>query len=89
MTFFFTENINFNEKEIKKVTFTKTKEAFQIDDIDDVNKMLVWKEEPYDTKNALKYFIGYNDNYIIRPLCLRLPQMTGCFKKINENVTMS
>ena len=88
MTFFFTENINFNEKEIKKVTFTKTKEAFQIDDID-VNKMLVWKEEPYDTKNALKYFIGYNDNYIIRPLCLRLPQMTGCFKKINENVTMS
>ena len=39
-TFFFTENINFNEKEIKKVTFTKTKKAFQIDDID-INKMLV------------------------------------------------
>ena len=39
-TFFFTEKINFNEKEIKKVTFTKTKKAFQIDDID-VNKMLV------------------------------------------------
>ena len=70
------------------MTFTKTKKAFQIDDID-VNKMLVWKEEPCGTKNALKYFIGYNDNDAIRPLCLRLPQMTGCFKKINENVTMS
>ena len=35
------------------------------------------------------HFIGYNDNNIIRPLCLRLLQMTGYAKKINENVTMS
>ena len=25
----------------------------------------------------------------MRPLCLRLPQMTGYFKKFNENATMS
>ena len=37
----------------------------------------------------LKYFIGYNDNDAIRPLCVRLPQMTGYAKKINENLTMS
>ena len=37
----------------------------------------------------LKYFIGYNDNDVIRPLCLRLLQMTGYATKINENVTMS
>ena len=37
----------------------------------------------------LKYFIGYNDNDVIRPLCLRLPQMTGYAKKFNENATMS
>ena len=80
--------MNFNEKEIKKVTFIKTKKAFQIDDVD-VNKILVSKKEPYGTKNALKYFIGYNDNDVIRPSCLRLPQMIGCFKKFNENVTMS
>ena len=58
------------------------------DDID-VNKILVSKKEPYGTKKALKYFIGYNDNDVIRPLCLRLPQMTGYAKKFNENVTMS
>ena len=40
-------------------------------------------------KNALKYFIGYNDNYLMRPLSLRLPQMTGYAKKFRENVTMS
>ena len=37
----------------------------------------------------LKYFIEYNDNDVIRPLCLRLPQITGDAKKFNENVTMS
>ena len=37
----------------------------------------------------LKYFIEYNDNDVIRPLCLRLPQITGDAKKFNKNVTMS
>ena len=59
-----------------------------MDDVD-VNKILVSKKEPYGTKNALKYFIGYNDNTVIRPLCLRVPQMTGYAKKFTENVTMS
>ena len=61
---------------------------FQVDDID-IIKILVSKKEPYGTKNALKYFIGYNDNDVIRLLCLRLPQMTGYAKKINENTTIS
>ena len=83
-----TKKINLDDKKIKKSDFYKNKKAFQIDDID-VNKILVSKKEPYGTKNALKYFIGYNDNDVIRPLCLRLPQMTGCAKKFNENATMS
>ena len=83
------KNINFDNKNIKKATFTiKTKKIFNIDDID-VNKILVSKKEPYGTKNALKYFIGYDDNDAIRPLYSRLLQMTGYAKKIIENVTMS
>ena len=73
-----TKNINFDDKKIKKSNFYKNKKAFQIDNIN-VNKIFVSKKELYSTKNALKYFIGYNDNDVIRPLCLRLPQMTGCF----------
>ena len=68
-------------KKSKKVIFTKTKKEFQVDDVD-VNKILVSKKEPYGTKNALKYFIGYNDNDVIRPLCLRLLQMTGYVKNL-------
>ena len=82
------KDINFDDKKIKKIEFYKSRKVFQIDDTD-VNKILVSKKEPYGTKNALKYFIRYNDNDVIRPLCLRLPQMTGYARKFNENTTMS
>ena len=81
-------NISFDDKEIKKSTFQKNKKVFQIDNID-VNKISVSKKETYGTKNALKYFIEYNDNDVIRPLCLRFPQMTGYARKFDETVTMS
>ena len=53
-------------KNSQKVTFTKTKnkKVVKIDDID-VNKILISKEEPYGTKNSLKYLIRYNDHNII------------------------
>ena len=82
------KNINFDDKKIKKSAFYKNKKLFQIDDID-INKILVSEKEPYCTKNALKYFLGYNDNDVIRRLCLRLLQMTGYTRKFNENTTMS
>ena len=59
-----------------------------MDDIG-VNQILFSKKEPYGTKNSFKYFIGYNDNDVIRPLCLRLPQMTGYSRNFDENATMS
>ena len=52
------KNINFDDKKIKKIDFYKNQKAFQIDDID-INKIIVSKKEPYGTKNALKYIIGY------------------------------
>ena len=70
------KNINFDDKKIKKSDFCKNKKINEIDDIN-VNNILVSKKELYGTKNSFKYFTGYNDNYIIRPLYIRLPQMTG------------
>ena len=75
-------------KKIKKSDFHKNKKVTKIDDID-VNKILVSKEEPYGTKNSFKYFIGYNDNDVIRPLCIKLPQMIGYVRKFEGNTTMS
>ena len=81
------KNVNFDYKKIYQSDFYKKKKLFQIDDID-VNKILVSKKEPYGTRDALKYFIGYNDNDVIRPLCLRLPRMTGYAKSFNENAAI-
>ena len=82
------KNINFDDKKIKKSNFYKNKKTNNIDYID-VNNILISKKEAYGTKNSFKYFIGYNDNDIIRPLCIRLPQMTGYARKFDENATMS
>ena len=80
------KNVNSGEKKIKS-NFYKNKKVTKIDDID-VNKTLVSKEEPYRTKNLFKYFIGYNDSDIIRPLCIKLPQMIGYVRKFEGNTTM-
>ena len=88
------KNINFDNKNIKKSDFyNKNKKIFNIDDID-VNKILVSKKEQYGKYNSFKYFIGYNDNDVIRPLYLGLSQMTSYINKFDENknknkITMS
>ena len=74
------KNVNSDDKKIKRSDFYKNKNVFQIDNTD-FNKILVSKEEPYGTQNSFKYFIGYNDNDVIRPLCLKHSQMTGYAKK--------
>ena len=70
------KNINFNDKKIKKSDFYKNKKINNIENID-VNNILVSKKESYGNKNSFKYFIGYNGNDIIRPLYIRLSQMTA------------
>ena len=66
------ENIHFDNNKIKKSDFcNKNKKIFNVDDID-VNNILVPKKEQYDKYNSFKYFIGYNDNDVIRPLYVRL-----------------
>ena len=82
------KNINFDDKKIKRSSFYKNKKVNNIEDID-VNNILLSRKEPCDTKNSYKYFNGYNDNDNIRPLCIRLPQMTGYARKFNENATIS
>ena len=69
-------------KKIKKNIFYKSRKPFNLDDID-VNRIVVSKEVVYGTKNFPKYFIGYFDeDGVIRPLLLKLPQMTGYFGRI-------
>ena len=77
---------NFDNNKIKKSDFynIKNKKIFNIDDIG-VNKIWVSKREQYDKCKSFKYFIGYNDNDVIKPLYLELSQMIGYINKFDEN----
>ena len=84
------KSINFDNKNIKKSDFyNKNKKIFNIDDID-LNKILVSKREKYGKYNSSKYFIGNNDNSVIRPLYLFISQTTGYIHKFDKNkITIS
>ena len=82
------KNINFDDKKIKKCIFYKNKAINNIEDIN-VTNILVSKKEPYGNKNSFKYFIGYSQNDVIRPLCINLLQMTSYYRKLDENAAMS
>ena len=72
----------------REVTYNKNKKIFNKDDID-VNNILVSKKEQYGKCNSFKYFIGYNDNDVIKPLYLFVSQTTGCINKFEKNKIMS
>ena len=82
------KNISVDDKKIKKSNFYKNKKTFEIYDID-INKILVSTEELFGSNKSIKYFIGYNDNDVIRPLCIKLPQMIGYVKCLESNKTIS
>ena len=48
------------------------------------NKRTIWHK-----KKSFKYIIGYNDNSVIRPLIVKLPQMTGHIKCFDSTKTTS
>ena len=74
-------------KNSTKLIFIKTR-LLKIGDID-LNTIIVSKKELYGKKSSFKYFIGYDDNDDIRPLCIKLPQMIGYAKYFDSNKTMS
>ena len=82
------KSINFDDEKINKSNFYKNKKLFDLNDIE-FNKILVSKKESYGTKNSLKYFIGYNDGDVIRPLCIILSQIIGYVKHFDSNKAMS
>ena len=76
------QKIKFEDKEVDKKTFYSSKEAILLDSAD-LSKIVVsskWKLN--DT--TYKYFCGYLNNDVIKPLCVILPQMNGYIKYFDD-----
>ena len=72
------QKIKFGDKEVDKKNFYSSKKAILLDSVD-LSKIVVssrWKLN--DT--TYKYFCGYLNNDVIKPLCVILPQMDGYIK---------
>ena len=77
------QKIKFGDKEVDKKTFYSSKEAILLDSVD-LSKIVVsskWKLN--DT--TYKYFCGYLNNDVIKPLCVILPQMNGYIKYFDDD----
>ena len=70
--------LNFDGVEINKQKFYASKQPSDLN-LADAHKIVKASRIEYGYKN-FKYFIGYADGGSIRPLCIKLPQMSG-FKK--------
>ena len=76
------QKIKFGDKEVDKKKFYSSKEAILLDSVD-LSKIVAssrWKLN--DT--TYKYFCGYLNNDVIKPLCIILPQMNGYIKYFND-----
>ena len=72
------QKITFGDKQVDKKKIYSSKEAILLDSVD-LSKIVVssrWKLN--DT--TYKYFCGYLDNDVIKPLCVILLQMSGYIK---------
>ena len=72
------QKIKFGDKEVHKKKFYSSKEVFSLDSVD-LSKIVLssrWKLN----NTTYKYFCGYLNNDVIKPLCVILPQMNGYIK---------
>ena len=82
------KNIVFDDKKINTSNFYKNQNLFNIYDIE-VDKISISKKEPYGKITSFRYFLWYNDDDVIRSLCIKLPQMIGYVKHFDNNKIMS
>ena len=67
------DNIRVNKKE-----FHKSKQPINLDLVN-VDQIVV-SDKFKHSDDGFKYFIGYKEGEIVKPLCIILPQMTGYIK---------
>ena len=72
------KTLKFNNIKINKKEFHKSKQANDLDSI--TIDQIVVSDKFKHSEEGYKYFIGYQEGEIVKPLCIILPQMNGYIK---------
>ena len=70
--------LKFDNTRVNKKEFHKSKQPVDLEIIN-VDQIVVSDKFKHSDK-GFKYFIGYKESEIVKPLCITLPQMTGYIK---------
>ena len=77
------KTLKVNNIKINKKEFHKSKQAIDLDSV--TTGKIVVSDKFKHSKEGYKYFIGYQEDEIVKPFCIILPQMNG-YIKFFENV---
>ena len=72
------KTLKFNNIRLNKKQFQKSKELIELMSVI-VGQIVVSDKFKYNNE-SFKYFIGYQEGGIVKPLCIILPQMSGYIK---------
>ena len=72
------KTLKFDNIQVNKKEFHASKQTIDVNLVD-INKIVISDKFKHSDK-YFKYFIGYKDDNIVRPLCIILPQMSGYIK---------
>ena len=72
------KTLKFNNIKINKKEFHKSKQAIDLDSVN-TDKIVV-SDKFKHSEEGYKYFIGYQEGDIVKPLCIILPQINGYIK---------
>ena len=72
------KKLKFNNIRLNKKEFHKPKEPIDLMSVN-VDQIVVSDKFKHN-KESFKYFIGYQEGEIVKPLCIILPQMSGYIK---------
>ena len=72
------QTLKFDNIRINKKEFHKSKQQIDLMSVN-VDQIVVSDKFKHN-KESLKYFIGYQKDEIVKPLCIILPQMSGYIK---------
>ena len=72
------KTLKLNNIKINKKEFHKSKQAIDLGSVD-TDKIVV-SDKFRHSEEGQKYFIGYQEGEIVKPLCIVLPQMNGYIK---------
>ena len=72
------KTLKFNNIRVNKKEFHKSKQAIDLNLIN-VDQIVI-PDKFKHSDEGFKYFIGYQEDEIVKPLCIILPQMNGYIK---------